>query len=157
MNAADMLDVRQVEEMLGLLSRQVSLCDELQNLIGKQQSLVSTEDTQPLLKLLGHRRRITDELAQVSRLIVPFRESWERTRPSLSSDLRDRVEGMVTRVNEGLKTILSGDERDARMLQLRKQEVGQKLGASISNRVAIAAYRSCGRQTGSLDQTHIES
>ena len=54
------------DELVSLLERQRNICRRLKQMSGQQQELISLDDPSRLLALLAERRRLTDELSEVS-------------------------------------------------------------------------------------------
>ena len=145
-------------EMLGLLGRQVELYDRLQMLADQQRALIAAEDTQPLLKVLAQRKRLTAELAELSEGLGPFRSNWREVRAALGPEDRQAANELIGKADDKLRHLLAGDEHDARMLKLRQQRVGEELESIDSSKRALAAYKSAGAPaTACFDQTHDES
>lgn len=150
--------IEEVEVMLDLLRRQGRLFDRLSALADKQRALIANEDTQPLLRILAERQKLTGELEGIGRAMAPWRAEWGRARAALSAEQRAEVDALVEGMNGRLESLLQSDEEDARRLQVRKQRVGDELRATRSNRQALSAYgRSTAGTGSSFDRTHDES
>ncbi len=148
---------RQATEIVGLLSRQLSLYDQLTSLATKQRKLVSAEDTRPLLKVLAQRQRLTIELEALNARMAPLRESWPTVREGLDAQDRTMADDLISKVNSRLKTLLDGDAEDVELLQLRKQRVGTEMGTVRNRRKAVAAYQTAGNGTTTqFDRLHNE-
>ena len=146
-----------MQEMLGLLGRQVRLYDQLQNLADKQRALIVNENTQPLLNILSQRQKLTQELTQLGKDMAPFREHWSEVRQNLREDERKLAEDLILKANDRLKTLLASDEQDAQMLKIRKQRVGTQIGSTTFNRKAMSAYRSSSESDQGFTRLHEES
>ncbi|GJM25497.1 MAG: hypothetical protein DHS20C16_19120 [Phycisphaerae bacterium] len=148
---------RQATEIVGLLSRQLSLYDQLTSLADKQRKLVAAEDTRPLMKVLAQRQRLTIELEALNARMAPLRDTWPTVREGLDSQDRTMADDLISKVNTRLKTLLDGDAADVEMLQLRKQRVGTELGTVRNRRKAVAAYQNAntGNPTN-FDRLHNE-
>ncbi|NOX58262.1 MAG: hypothetical protein GXP29_05310 [Planctomycetes bacterium] len=148
---------RQATEMVGLLSRQLSLYDQLTALADKQRGLISAEDTRPLLKLLAQRQRLTIELEALNKRMEPVRIAWPKVRDGLEPQDRAMTEDLIAKVNKRLKGLLEGDAEDVELLKIRKQRVGTELGGVRNRRKAVAAYQSAANVTvPHFDKTHSE-
>ncbi len=152
MTQGEQKSFRQATEIVGLLSRQLSLYDQLTGLAEKQRELVSAEDTRPLLKLLAQRQRLTIELEALNARMEPLRNTWLEVRDDLEPVDRAMAEDLIFKVNTRLKGLLDGDAADVELLQLRKQRVGTELGTVRNRRKAVAAYQT----TSSATPTHFE-
>ena len=149
---------RPASEMLGLLSRQVELYEQLQMLADRQRALIAAEDTQPLLKVLAQRKRLTAELAELSEGLRPFRSNWREVHASLGPEDRQAARELIGKVDDKLRQLLAGDEHDARMLKLRRQRVGEELESIDSSKRALVAYKSAGApETACFERMHDES
>ncbi len=149
---------RQATEIVGLLSRQLSLYDQLTSLAVKQRKLVAAEDTRPLMKVLAQRQRLTIELDALNARMAPLRDSWPTVREELDAQDRTMADDLISKVNSRLKTLLDGDAADVEMLQLRKQRVGMELGTVRNRRKAVAAYQNAGNgNTSQFDRLHNEA
>ncbi len=146
-----------MQEMLGLLGRQVRLYDQLQNLADKQRGLIANEDTQPLLKILSQRQKLTQELTQLGKDMAPFREHWTEVRQELGEGERKLADDLISKANNRLKSLLASDEQDAQMLKIRKQRVGSQIGTTNFNRKAMSAYRSSSESGQGFTRLHEES
>ncbi len=148
---------RQATEIVGLLSRQLSLYDQLTSLAEKQRKLVAAEDTRPLMKVLAQRQRLTIELEALNARMAPLRDTWPTVREGLDAQDRAMADELISKVNTRLKTLLDGDAADVEMLQLRKQRVGTELGTVRNRRKAVAAYQGANNSNPThFDRLHNE-
>ena len=147
---------RQATEIVGLLSRQLSLYDQLTSLAEKQRKLVAAEDTRPLMKVLAQRQRLTIELEALNARMAPLRDTWPTVRDGLDAQDRSMADDLISKVNSRLKTLLDGDAADVALLQLRKQRVGTDLGTVRNRRKAVAAYQTTVNNPTHFDRLHNE-
>ena len=147
---------RQATEIVGLLSRQLSLYDQLTSLAEKQRKLVAAEDTRPLMKVLAQRQRLTIELEALNARMAPLRDTWPAVRDGLDAQDRSMADDLISKVNSRLKTLLDGDAADVELLQLRKQRVGTDLGTVRNRRKAVAAYQTTVNNPTHFDRLHNE-
>ncbi|HNO77906.1 MAG TPA: hypothetical protein PKN33_07575 [Phycisphaerae bacterium] len=147
---------RQATEIVGLLSRQLSLYDQLTSLAEKQRKLVAAEDTRPLMKVLAQRQRLTIELEALNARMAPLRDTWPTVRDGLDAQDRSMADDLISKVNSRLKTLLDGDAADVELLQLRKQRVGTDLGTVRNRRKAVAAYQITVNNPTHFDRLHNE-
>ncbi|MCA9253133.1 MAG: hypothetical protein R3E58_09055 [Phycisphaerae bacterium] len=147
---------RQATEIVGLLSRQLSLYDQLTSLAEKQRKLVAAEDTRPLMKVLAQRQRLTIELEALNARMAPLRDTWPTVRDGLDAQDRSMADDLISKVNSRLKTLLDGDAADVELLQLRKQRVGTDLGTVRNRRKAVAAYQTTVNNPTHFDRLHNE-
>lgn len=134
----------QAGRMLELLRRQTSLFGKLAVLSDKQRSLVADGDTDPLLKLLAQRQKLTVELAALGAEMKPLTTAWPQLRGVLPAQDREEADKLIVEVNDRLASLLERDEQDARMLKMRKDRVGEDLAAVRCTRRAMMAYGRAG-------------
>jgi hypothetical protein len=127
--------------MLAWLEEQSSLFGRLESLASKQRTLVSQEDTGPLLALLGERQRLSSRLTQLGSRLEPIRRNWNDVRGRLSGDQRSAADRCLAESRKRLQRIMDSDEHDARVLAARKQNVAQALRGTHDSRCAVTAYR----------------
>jgi len=145
-------------EMLGLLRRQAGLYEQLEALSRQQQAQVAAEDTQPLLRTLAQRQRLTQELQTLAGGLAPMRQNWDRLRAALPECERETADALVREAKARLGRLLAADEEDARRLRIRKQHTGDALRAVHASRQAVAAYGGGANTTsGRLDRTHADA
>ncbi len=133
-------DVQTTEGFLTLLDREAALYAKLESYASKQRSLITRDDTGPLLALLADRQKLSTELAQIGATLAPIRKRWETYRTGLSDADRTEAERLFGETARRLGHIMEVDEQDARMLQARKQVTAQGLRARHSAGVALSAY-----------------
>jgi len=141
--------------LLGLLRRQAALHAQLEALGRTQQALVAAEDTQPLLKVLAQRQRLTGELQTVAAGLAPLRRDWTRLLEALPETERREARELVNAAKACISRLISADEEDAKKLQIRKQRTADALRSTQLNRRAVAAYSgSAPAGANCLDRTH---
>jgi hypothetical protein len=141
--------------MLDLLRRQATLYTQLEALGKTQQALISADDTQPLLRVLAQRQRITAELATVAQHLRPMHAEWDRLKVALNDMERRTADELVGAAKVRISRLIAADEEDARRLQIRKQRTGEALRAMQANRQAVAAYGGGAAERGNcLDRMH---
>ena len=113
----------------------------LESFAAQQRSLVRTEDTTPLLSLLADRQRLSVELTRLARRLEPVRRRWAAFREGFTASQREEADGLVSDVTRRLRRVIESDEKDARVLSVRKQSVASSLQASHSVGQALSAYR----------------
>jgi hypothetical protein len=133
--------VEKPEEILGLLREQSALYARLESFAARQRSLVREDDTAPLLSLLADRQRLSVELTRLATRLSPVRQGWSMFRERFSTSQRTEADGLVSDVTQRLRRVIESDEKDARILSLRKQSVATKLHATHRVGQAISAYR----------------
>jgi hypothetical protein len=141
------------EVIMDLLHRQDAVFGRLEDLSARQESLVTDENMEPLLDLLGDRRRLSAELADITRELAHARRHWTSVRLCLAPDLREAADGLIHRAGRRLHWLMQRDEEDARKLSIRKQAVTRTLRATGSASDALNAYRSGEERANRLDCT----
>jgi hypothetical protein len=129
------------EEILGLLREQSVLYGRLESFAARQRSLVRAEETAPLLSLLADRQRLSVELTRLARRLEPVRRGWSAFRERFTAAQREEADGLISEVTRRLRKVIESDEKDARVLSVRKQSVASSLQATHSVGQAISAYR----------------
>jgi len=144
--------------VLELLRRQRDLYRGLQQMAGRQRSLIVGEDQGSLLALLGRRRLLTDSLLEIGRELAPLRSRWTAWRESLAAGERAEAEGLIAEVQSLLGEIMNQDEEDARLLSSRKSQVAEEVRSLRTDRRAVAAYAATTHQPRSrLDRMSEDS
>jgi hypothetical protein len=141
---------------LAQLRRQRDLYVRLQSLAEKQRSMLADDDTRPLLNVLAQRQQLMQELTQLSIQMTLLRRDFADLKASWKAAERTEAERLVAEVDSRLKSLLAGDEEDAKHLRLRQQSVQSSLTASRGQAQALAAYRSAGsnQPTARFEETH---
>ncbi|HUW83940.1 MAG TPA: flagellar export chaperone FlgN [Phycisphaerae bacterium] len=151
MNASALVeDGRRLTE---LLTRQRDLYRELYALAHRQESLVASNDTDGLLRLLSSRQRLVDRLMDLDGSLAPIRAQSGQILATMSPQQQDEVRALVGQVNELLKTILKRDESDTESLSLRRNQIKQELHQAAAGQQAHRAYASKSDEPRYLDQT----
>lgn len=143
------------EEVLALFRDEAALYAKLESYAITQRSLVTRDDFGPLLSLLVDRQRLSVALTSIGTRLAPVRRDWEAYCERLSPAQRSLAERFTRDIAERLRRVIQSDERDARLLSVRKQAVGQALRTTHSVGQALSAYRGPvggGRGTGHLDE-----
>jgi len=133
--------IEEPEEILGLLREQSALYARLESFAARQRSLVREDDTAPLLSLLADRQRLSVELTRLATRLSTVRHDWSTFRERFSASQRTEADGLVSDVTQRLQRVIESDEKDARVLSLRKQNVATNLHATHRVGQAISAYR----------------
>jgi len=129
------------EDALSLLREQESLFGRLEALASRQRPLVAAEGMEPLLSLLADRKRLLDEMIQVATRLEPILQGWPRFRERLTPAEQVEADRLLALSHDRRRRLRESDERDARILAVRRKGVAEKLQASYSGGEAIAAYQ----------------
>ncbi len=146
--------VERPEEILGLLREQCSLYGRLESFAATQRSLVRADDTAPLLSLLADRQRLSAELTLLANRLAPIRRSWTALRERFSPSQRTEADNLISEVAQRLRKVIESDEKDARVLSVRKQNVVTSLHAAHRVGEAMQAYRT--PPDGTLDSDRLD-
>lgn len=130
------------DAVLELLRRQAQLYAELETFAARQRTMVTREDTSPLLALLADRQRLSLELRRVAGELEPARRQWSRLIVMLSESQRVEAEELIQQSKDRLRRVIEGDEEDARLLSIRKSRVGADLRRFEGSAHALSAYGS---------------
>ena len=138
---------------MALLQREETLVSRLEELADRQRRLVTEEDMESLLGLLGDRQRLSTELAGVTHELAPVRRDWSETRLSLGPRQREEADRLMEGAGKRLRCLMDKDEEDARKLSIRKEAVSQTLRAAGAAQGALSAYRAGFERAPRLDFT----
>lgn len=128
------------DRLVELLTHQRSLYRKLKMLAERQQSLVTHDDTEALLKLLSERQKLVDGLVKLNEQIAPYRQQWSTFFGALSMARREEVSDLLEEVNASLGAILKNDARDTAVMTVRRERVSTDIGHVDGGRRATAAY-----------------
>lgn len=142
------------ENILSLLHEQVEMYGELAGYAGEQRSLITREDTGPLLAVLAKRQEISSRLDDVIRRLEPVRRDWESHRARFDSTQRLEAEDLLADIKSRLRDLIDRDEEDVRILSARKQAVASAMRSTHSSGQALCAYRDDGVATARV--THLD-
>ena len=148
---------RSVGETLVLLRTQHELYGRLEDFAYRQRRLVTRDDHDSLLTLLGQRQQIASELSALAHRIGPIQMDWTKYREELEPQEREEAEQLIRESQARLQRVIESDEHDASVLRIRKQTTSESLRQVRSTGQAINAYRVSGFEQGRIDQTDEES
>ncbi len=143
----------EADEVLRLLREQVALYTRLESFADRQRMLVSGDDPGRLLPLLADRQKLSLELRRVATRLEPVRRNWSGYRARLTPPQRREADHLLNDARARLGRVIEGDERDARILSVRKEAAAQTLRAIHSTGQAITAYREPAKRAARLDCT----
>jgi hypothetical protein len=127
-------------ETLRLLEEQRELCRQLSGFAAAQRALITGDEPERLLAVLGDRQQVLDRLSVIVDRLRPVQRRWGEVRASLTPAQARQADALITEVNTLLAGILKGDEADAQLLSARKTATGQSLQQVGQGRQAGAAY-----------------
>ena len=123
-----------------ILESQRDLCVTLEALSRQQAELIALGDTDGLLRVLGERQGVVDEVARLSEELEPLRGVWEAGAASVEAAVRSRITSVVEEIGRLMETIGARDEADSQSLEERRSTVARELGDISRGRGALAAY-----------------
>ncbi len=125
-----------------LLGTQRDLYIELDRLSQAQAGLVSAEDADGLLGVLGEREQVMERVLEVNAALEPFRRRWGDVVEQLDDPARDSVNAIVAELETLTKSIAERDEADRRAMESRRAEIAGELGTVNRKQAAMRAYGS---------------
>lgn len=143
---------RAAEVLLGLLDRQRRLYRQLQTLAMQQAELVTSGNPDGLLKVLGQRQGLLEEIKKSNDALAPFRQRWDDVCRLLDEQQRTEASTTIAEINERLQLIMQRDLADSELLQVRCRKVGQEIESARLGRGALRAYTETGAAARRLDE-----
>lgn len=134
------MDLRETTT-LSLLREQAAVYAKLEALSAKQHTLVSDDNSSPLLALLADRQRLTSDLQRVASQLEPARRNWSAMRETFSPAGQMEADGLLTAARERMRRVMEADARDARVLSARRAAVAGSLRQTQTVGQAVSAYR----------------
>lgn len=123
-----------------VLDRQREIYERLELLSLSQARLISDDQTDDLLAVLGQRQSLIEQLTVLNDELTPFAERWSELAPRLSEELREGLRQRFDDVSRLVESITRRDEGDRRALEARRSSVGSELQSLTHSRGAVAAY-----------------
>lgn len=126
--------------VVGLLSEQRDLCAQLCELAERQRPLITGDEPERLLTVLGERQRLLDRLEVLKQRLEPYQQNWLEIRKNLAPADGEKVNQLVDEVNDRLSKILETDKADAELLAVRKSSTSRSMESLKKNKQVGAAY-----------------
>lgn len=123
-----------------MLSQQLALFEQLQQLAAQQTDSVEQGRSDQLLTVLGQRQRLIDQLTAIQQQMAPFRNDWSAFYDRLDEAQRRRIGGRLEAVQTRLACIIEQDERDKSHLADACNQVGGQLNSVVATGAALRAY-----------------
>ncbi|MHC4991606.1 MAG: flagellar export chaperone FlgN [Planctomycetota bacterium] len=127
------------DQLIEILERQQDLVDQLDGLAQGQLALIDAGASDDLLRLLGDRQAIMDELAAgqdgLNGLVAAL-----RGREDVADGQRERISQLVEEIGDRLTRIVSRDEQDRARLQTTRERTAQEISGLHTARKAQHAY-----------------
>ncbi len=127
-------------ELIGLLTEQCGLYEQLGVLSEAQRNLITGDQPEKLLAMLGDRQRLLDRVQKLAVKMRPYQKNWAAMRGRAPAAEADEVDRLLEKVKALLAAILEQDKADAQLLAARKSATGQEMSALKAVRTAGAAY-----------------
>lgn len=141
------------EGVLALLRDQAALYARLESIVERQRTLVTRDDTTPLLVLLADRQRLSRTLSDVGRQLAPVRHDWAAYRRRLDAAQRQEADRLVEETANRLRRVIESDERDARVLSARRDITSHALRTMQAGTPVRTAYMP---RTTASDLPHLD-
>jgi ABC-type transporter Mla subunit MlaD len=136
------------DQLVGLLSRQRDLYQQLRSLSEQQGALIANHEAEQLLSLLGQRQGLVEELGDLSIQISPHRAAIAALANDGSKPVAAEVRQLVDEVRELLGSIIEQDEVGRQELQQARDEVGAQLRQAAKAPAALGAYGGSAAKAG---------
>lgn len=134
----------QTGRVLGLLLEQRNLCRKLGSLAERQRTLITGDEPEQLLSVLGDRQHVLDRIGLLSDQLRPYQQRWREVRAAMPEAHGRVADQLVAEVNTLLASILRNDEADAQLLAARKHSTADSMTQLKQSHLAGAAYARAG-------------
>lgn len=128
------------ETLVRLLDEQIDLYGTLDELSKKQHSVVETDDTDALLRILAERQDVITRITELAKALDPFRADWDANVNSLPDAERTRIRGRLDELAVVMEQIARRDEHDRDIIEQRRTAIGAEIGGTKRSGVALSAY-----------------
>ena len=115
------------DDLVELLDQQRRIYVNLRDLSVRQGQLVAAGDAEPLLTVLAQRQTLIDQLTQLSGRLEPYKREWPHLWQRLDTNMRAKVQGFITQVQDLLDQIVEQDERDRLALNVHRGRIAEDL------------------------------
>jgi hypothetical protein len=126
--------------LVRLVERQHGLFTTLEGLSGRQSACIDGGDCEALLRVLGERQAVVDQILETGEEMAPLRARWEELIRELDEDVRTSLTGRVTALEDLSRRIAERDERDRLALETRRAALVDDMAGLVRSRHAVAAY-----------------
>lgn len=148
-----MLAEKDIERLVSGLHREREIYAALCDLARRQGEIISAGDcVEALLKLLGRKQVLINEVEMMEWTLAPLKRAWEETREDHDWELRARIEEGVGDLREVLAELVELEDRTGAKLQ-REQQVMLDVMKFGRSREAHRAYGKAARTASVLDNT----
>lgn len=106
----------------------------------RQLEIVRSENVEDLLSHLGRKSKLTDELEDIERQLVPFKALSPEERVWKNEEERNEVRDILERCNELLKQILEWDRQSTEELAAQRMQTETELKQARQSAQVHNAY-----------------
>lgn len=131
---------RRAARLVRLVERQHGLFVTLEGLSGRQKAAIDAGDSDELLRVLGERQAIVDQITATGEEIAPFHERWDEMLRALNAEDRSTLSKRVAELQDLSQRVAQHDERDRLALETRRAALVDDIAGVVKSRGAIAAY-----------------
>lgn len=131
---------RWAARLVRLVERQHGLFVTLEGLSARQRAAIDAGESDDLLRVLGERQTIVDQITATGEEISPFHERWDELLRSLNADDRAGLARRVAELQDLSQRVAQHDERDRLALETRRAALVEDIAGVVKSRGAIAAY-----------------
>lgn len=128
------------DQLVGLLSRQRDLYQQLRSLSDQQGALIANHEAEQLLTLLGQRQGLVEALGELSIEISPHRAAIAALANDEGKPVAAQVRRLVDEVRDLLGSIIEQDDAGRKELQQARDDVGNQLRQTAKAPAALGAY-----------------
>ena len=136
-------------DVIALLVKQRDLYSKLKALAFMQRELVERSNPELLLKVLGNRQKIINQLTAIDSKLKPIREKWKVISEGFNDNERAEVNKLVDDVKRILEDIMTRDKQDTETLTEKKNQIANELKKVRTCKQMNNAYKSTVNTGGS--------
>jgi hypothetical protein len=123
-----------------ILAEQRRVCGLLEQLSAQQGEQIRAGETGALLRVIGERQELVNQLSRLNAELEPYRREWDWCMGRLATDERERMEHAVRELGGQVDRIWARDEADKAELEQQRAAVSSELTGISRGRVAMSAY-----------------
>lgn len=128
-----------------ILDEQRRICERLEQLTlrpagDQREGEEIPSDTGELLRVIGERQSLVDQLTTLNAELEPYRREWEWCMGRLEAPCREKMEQRVRELGALVDRIWARDEADRAVLERQRSAVSSELTGISRGRVAMSAY-----------------
>ncbi|MEO1583368.1 MAG: flagellar export chaperone FlgN [Planctomycetota bacterium] len=127
-------------ELVALIDQQIDLYATLDELSKRQHSIVETDDTDALLRVLADRQDVIARISGLAASLAPFRADWDANINRLDEDERARIRRRLADLAVVMEQIARRDEHDRDVIEQRRSSISAEIGGAKRSGAAMQAY-----------------